>query len=69
MCKFFGHHAPVYTEFSLHNHDAEFSTLHVCGKDGMGRIIACVYADCPRCLKEYMVAKIHLPTAEDIEVK
>jgi hypothetical protein len=66
LCKYFGHKAPIYAANTLHDHDAEYSTLHICERDGQGRIIACVYADCPRCKEEYIVARIHIPTENDL---
>ena len=64
LCKMFGHQPPIYATPGWYSPGEQYGTIRIGATDGIGRIHGEIYADCPRCGKEYMMARVHVPTIE-----
>ena len=65
LCKIFGHQPPVYARHGWFSPGEEYG--HVVGdyEDGIGRHHAHVEAECARCEKKFIVARIHIPKIKE----
>lgn len=61
LCRLVGHKPPVYAAKGWRSPGEEYGSLVRDTEDGIGRVHAEVRADCARCSREFMVARVHLP--------
>lgn len=61
LCAVFGHQPPVYAEKGWWSPGEEYAKVLEGTTDGIGRRHATVYSTCPRCDKEFLLCRIHVP--------
>jgi len=64
LCMILGHKPPVYAKKGWYSPGEEYGRLQHCGVDGVGRGHAMVVAECARCEREFIVARVHVPPNE-----
>lgn len=61
LCKVFGHQPPIYAPKGWFSPGEEYGRLHAMQVDGIGRVHAEVWFECPRCRQHYKAGRIHIP--------
>lgn len=64
LCKIFGHQPPVYAQRGWYSPGEQYMHVKSFAIDGIGKEHASITSECPRCKKNFLVGKIHLPTSE-----
>lgn len=64
LCYVFGHKPPVYAKKGWYSPGEQYGVLTNFYTDGVGRVHSSVTADCARCHKKFVVARVHLPANE-----
>ena len=65
LCKLFGHQPPTCAEKGWWSPGEEYATLKSHGVDGIGRKHGVVYSTCPRCEKEILLCRVHIPEEKE----
>lgn len=62
LCLLFGHQPPVYSKPGWYSPGNEYAQIkRGVYEDGIGRLHAEVFSECPRCGKEFRLCRIHVP--------
>ena len=61
LCKIFGHKPPVYAEHGWWSPGEQYAKVENTAIDGIGRVHAYIYSECPRCQEKFKICIIHLP--------
>ena len=65
LCTLFGHQPPVYAEKGWYSPGEEYGRIKGVFTDGIGQVHAEVVAECARCGKPFLVARVHLPNGKE----
>lgn len=61
LCKLFGHQPPVYAKRGWFSPGEQYGRITSSETDGIGRVHCTIASECPRCRKNFMVCRVHLP--------
>lgn len=61
LCHLFGHQPPVYAKRGWWSPGETYAEVKVFATDGIGRQHANIYSECPRCNRNFLLCRIHVP--------